>query len=216
MAPVRFRYATLEIGDVDIHLRTLRDNQQYEDEDGQAQAMGISSATWPLFGIVWESGRVLADLVKDADIEGLRILEVGCGIGLASLLLNNRQADITACDHHPRAEEFLQHNAQLNGDEPIPFFRGDWNVAASSNGRFDLIIGSDLLYEPNHAELLSAFIDQHAKPTASAVIVDPRRGNGSAFCRNMLNHGFNRDQIEQERQGGPDLAFKGNVYRFSR
>ena len=36
-----------------------------------------------------------------------RILEVGCGIGLSSLILNRLNADITATDYHPEAEKFL-------------------------------------------------------------------------------------------------------------
>ena len=36
------------------------------------------------------------------EIAGKRILEVGCGIGLASLVLNHRPGDITATDHHPQ------------------------------------------------------------------------------------------------------------------
>ena len=216
MAPVRFRYSTVELDDVDIHLRTLRDNQQYDDPEGLADSLGISSAIWPLFGVLWESGEVLADSVKDLDVTSLRFLEVGCGIGLASLLLNLRQADITASDHHPRADEFLQHNAELNNSLPIPFFRSNWSTDASTNGRFDLIIGSDLLYEPNHAELLSAFINQHAQPIAKVIIVDPRRGNGPSFCKRMLGHGFEREQRELEGLGGVDQAFKGKVYRFTR
>jgi len=216
MAPVRFRYSTVELDDVDIHLRTLCDNQQYDDPEGLADSLGISSAIWPLFGVLWESGEVLADSVKDLDVTSLRILEVGCGIGLASLLLNLRQADITASDHHPRADEFLQHNAKLNNSQPIPFFRSNWSTDASTNGRFDLIIGSDLLYEPNHAELLSAFINQHAQPIAKVIIVDPRRGNGPSFCKRMLGYGFEREQRELEGLGGVNQAFKGKVYRFTR
>jgi predicted nicotinamide N-methyase len=216
MAPVRFRYSTIELDDIDIHLRTLRDNQQFDDPEGLAESLGISSAIWPLFGVLWESGKVLADSVKDMDVTGLRILEVGCGIGLASLLLNLRQADITASDHHPRANEFLLHNAKLNNSQPIPFFRSNWSADASANGRFDLIIGSDLLYEPNHAELLSAFIDQHAQPVAKVIIVDPRRGNGPSFCKRMLGNGFEREQRELEGLGGGDQAFRGKVYRFTR
>ena len=46
---------------------------------------------------------------------GMKILEVGCGIGLCSLVLQRRGADITASDYHPLAEEFLRFNAALNG-----------------------------------------------------------------------------------------------------
>lgn len=41
---------------------------------------------------VWRdlSGEVLAHLMFEHEIDGLKILEVGCGIGLASLVLNHR------------------------------------------------------------------------------------------------------------------------------
>ena len=153
MSSLRVRYQTIEFDNVDIHVRTLRDRQQFSDDDGIAEDLGISSATWPLFGIIWASGEVLAHLMFDYDIEGKRILEVGCGIGLTSLMLNQRDADITATDHHPEAGSFLRQNVRLNAGEPIPFERTGWGDEADQLGRFDLIIGSDLLYESEHAEL---------------------------------------------------------------
>ena len=45
-SPVRVRYQTIEVGHKDIHLCTLRDNQQFSDPDGVAEQLGISSATW--------------------------------------------------------------------------------------------------------------------------------------------------------------------------
>jgi predicted nicotinamide N-methyase len=101
--PPRVRYQTLEFEDVDIHVRALRDNQEYSDDDGEAEKLGISSAQWSLFGVLWASGEALARHLFDYNIEGLRILEVGCGLGLASLVLNHRHADITATDYHPEA-----------------------------------------------------------------------------------------------------------------
>lgn len=83
MIPLRIRYRTIEIEDIDIHVKTLRDNQQYFDPNGGASRMGISSATWPLFGIIWASSEVLVHLMFDYETEEIRILEVGCGIGLA-------------------------------------------------------------------------------------------------------------------------------------
>ena len=34
MSTLRYRYQTIEFGDIDIHLRTLRDRQEYSDDDG--------------------------------------------------------------------------------------------------------------------------------------------------------------------------------------
>lgn len=46
MAQLRVRYQTHEFGDLDIHVRTLRNNQEFEDLDGEAEKLGISSAIW--------------------------------------------------------------------------------------------------------------------------------------------------------------------------
>jgi predicted nicotinamide N-methyase len=120
---LRYRYQTIELCGHDIHFRSLRDRRQYEDELGEAEMIGISSASWPIAGLVWPSEEVLAELMADYPIEGRRILEVGCGIGLACLLLNERHADISATDIHPNCGDNLQHNTQLNNGQHIPFLR---------------------------------------------------------------------------------------------
>lgn len=194
MAALRLSYQTIEFGEIDIHVRTLRDNQQFFDAEGAAEALGISSATWPLFGIVWESGQVLAHFMLDYEIEGKRILEVGCGIGLTSLLLNHRHADITSTDYHPEAGNFLQENVLLNRGEVIPFTRTGWADADSGLGAFDVIVGSDILYEQEHVALLSAFIDQHAKPHCEVILVDPGRGHHARFSKQMLALGYIHSQ----------------------
>ncbi len=43
----------LSFGGDDIHLRTLKDKQQFSDKDKKAEDLGISSATWSLFGVIW-------------------------------------------------------------------------------------------------------------------------------------------------------------------
>lgn len=216
MSPLRFRYQTLEFGDVDIHVRTLRDNQQYADTDGEAEKLGISSATWPLFGVIWASGEVLAHHMFDHEIEGLRILEVGCGIALTSLVLNQRGADITATDYHPEVGAFLLENVALNQGEAIPFVRTGWGDADSGLGEFDLIVGSDLLYEREHVGLLAGFIDQHAKPHCEVVIVDPGRGQHARFSKKMVSLGYSHSQNRPDTAGYLGQVFSGQVLHYAR
>ncbi len=210
MAALRFRYQTIEFGDTDIHVRTLRDNQQYSDPDGIASKLGVSSANWPLFGIIWASGEILAQLMYSYDIEGKRILEVGCGIALASLVLNSRLADITATDYHPEVERFLNENTKLNQANEIPFVRADWNDKQSELGKFDVIIGSDLLYEKEHAELLSSFIDGHANQHCSIIIIDPGRPYRGRFSKNMVNLGYSHHQSKPENLDHISTPFVGS------
>ncbi|WP_136805547.1 class I SAM-dependent methyltransferase [Desulfosediminicola flagellatus] len=208
MGALRIRYQTIEIENIDIHVMTLRDNQQFSDPEGVASRLGISSAIWPLFGIIWDSGEVLAHIMFDYEIEGKRILEVGCGIALASLVLNHRLADITATDYHPEAESFLRKNVKLNNGPAIPFLRTAWEDENNSLGGFDLIIGSDLLYERGHAVDLSSFIDQHSKLHCDVIIVDPGRGQSAKFSKEMIEFGYDLNEDEPGRRNF--LSDKGN------
>lgn len=217
MTPLRIRYQTFEFGEVDIHLRTLRDRQQFLDLDGIAEELGISSASWPLFGVVWNSSEVLAHIMFEYQIAGVRILEVGCGIALASLVLNHRHADITATDYHPEAEHFLSENVRLNKGQEIPFFRVGWADSAGDElGVFDLVIGSDLLYESGHVELLSNFINSHAKPHCDVILVDPGRGLHARFSKKMVCLGYSHSQSKATTVDYLREPFKGQVLRYHR
>lgn len=213
----RIRYSTFEFKEFDIHVRTLRDNQQFSDPNGEALKLGISSATWPYFGIIWKSGVYLAHLMEDYPISGKRILEIGCGVGLASLVLNHRGADITATDYHPEANKFLIENTHLNEDPDISFIRTDWeDLASNTLGCFDLLIGSDLLYEQTLPGKLASFINQHALQQSTVIIIDPGRGYISKFTKYMHDFGFGRssDEYCQVRSNSED--FTGSSLCFTR
>jgi predicted nicotinamide N-methyase len=212
---MRVRYRTFEFGDVDVHVRTLRDRNQFDDSS-DAGALGVSEALWPLFGVVWDSGQVLARLMATHPVSGLRVLEVGCGIGLASLVLNHRDADITATDANPDAERFLARNVALNEGRPIPFVRTGWADAVSELGCFDLIIGSDLLYDRADVEALATFIDQHAKADCEIIVVDPGRGLQARFSRAMVARGYDHSQGPPSDIAGLDAPFAGQVLTFRR
>ena len=119
MSKLRFKYQTIEFEDIDIHVRTLRDTQQFSDKSDEAKDLGINSASWSLFGVIWPAGEILANYILQFDTTSKRILEVGCGIGLSSLLLNHLNKNITASDYHPEAEDFLLKNTLLNNDQKI-------------------------------------------------------------------------------------------------
>lgn len=216
MPGYRIKYSTLSIGTEDFHLCSLRDKQQFADTDGSAEQAGISSATWPLFGQLWLSGEVLACAMQVFPVAGLRILELGCGLGLSSLVLQRLKADITASDYHPLAGEFLARNSRLNQLAPISYTRCDWAQSYPALGLFDLIIGSDLLYERDHPALLAGFIDRHSAATARVLIVDPRRGHTASFAREMLTVGYQQDADLRNGHDSADVPFRGRILSFSR
>ncbi|MGO1500759.1 MAG: class I SAM-dependent methyltransferase [Marinobacter sp.] len=215
-ASLRLRYQTIEFGNVDIHVCTLRDNQQFDDPDDVALKLGISSATWPIFGIIWPSSLVLAHHMVSYHTAGKRILEIGCGMALSSLLLNHRNDDITATDYHPEVGVFLERNTQLNHGRAIGYQRVDWADKNSGLGVFDMIIGSDVLYEDEHINLLADFIQKHASPTCEVILVDPGRGRKSKFSRRMETHGYSYTHTKPEDTHYLERPFKGHILRFWR
>lgn len=171
-------------------LRALSDRQQFADPDGHGDRLGISSAQWNLFGQLWPSGRLLAQAMARADVAGKRILEVGCGLGLASLVLQRRGAQVVASDLHPLAEPFLAYNAALNELPALHYRQLRWDRPLPTLGEFDLIIASDVLYERDHADLIAGVVQRHARAAAEVMVTDPGRGNSAPFTRLLAAQGF--------------------------
>ena len=216
MPDYQVKQETHRLGNSDFEIRSLLDRQQFFDPDGAALALGISSASWPLFGMIWPSARMLANAMQTQDLVDKRILEVGCGLGLASLVIHRRLGDITASDCHPLTETFLLANLQLNALPPLRYHIGHWARANPGLGQFDLIIASDVLYERDQPDILAQFIDAHAAPGADIIVLDPDRGNRNRFCSRMQTLGY---RVEMRRAGltqNTGEAYKGHFLNFKK
>lgn len=216
-------------GVADLHIRSLLDRQQFSDPQGLALSQGISSAAWPLFGLLWPSGlQLAARMAVRPMVSGERILEIGCGLALASLVSHRRGSDVTASDCHPLAAGFLAENLRLNHLRPMDYRHGQWSESATDllppvaqdqqtlSGRFDLLIGSDILYERDDGGLLAGFIGRHIAARAEVWIVDPNRGNRAKFSKQMAGMGFSlQEERLQQVADATHAAYKGRllVYR---
>jgi predicted nicotinamide N-methyase len=113
----------------------------------------------PYWAELWPSGLALARHVAGRDLQGLRVLELGCGLGLPSLAAALRGGEVLSTDWAEDAIELLRQNAERNGvflrvarvrwSEPEPLLRpAPW----------DLVLGADLLYEARNAEQLAGLL----------------------------------------------------------
>lgn len=217
-----------------LRIRGLADHMQYADPHGHAESLGIGPAVWPLFGLVWPSSIQLARKLKKRPVcPQERILELGCGLGLASLTLHRRGARIDASDCHPLAPRFLKVNQALNGLSGLSYVHAQWGDAPGAEllnalgltparQRYDLIVGSDLLYERSTPALLADLVNQRAKPQAEVWIVDPDRGHRNRFTKEIARHGFSlvRQICLRDRPiltpDGEELPYKGRCLQYRR
>ena len=216
MPGYQVKFETHLLGTSHFEIRSLLDRQQYADPDGAALAAGISSASWPLFGMVWPSARMLANAMQTQDIAGKRILEIGCGLALASLVIHRRLGDITASDCHPLTAAFLADNVLRNDLPVLKYQTGHWGRENLGLGQFDLIIASDVLYERDQPETLSQFIHQHSADPVNIIVLDPDRGNRNGFCRKMEALGYTLDLQRAGTTQSTGEAYKGHYLNFSR
>ncbi len=213
-------------GVADLSMRSLLDCEQFSDPLGEAERLGISSAAWPLFGLLWPSGVQLARRLALRPVSATeRILELGCGLALASLVGHRRGADVTASDCHPLAGVFLRENLRLNALLPMKYRHGHWGESAPAEaalgdavrGRFELIIGSDVLYERDANGALAGFIAKHAAAASEVWIVDPDRGNRPAFNRLMAAQGFALTELRLDCAATDNAAaYKGRLLTYRR
>jgi hypothetical protein len=131
---------------------------------------------------------------------------------------------VTASDSHPLAGGFLLENLKLNSLPPLRYCHGDWMPHARPQpmylphvqGRFDLIIGSDVLYERDEAGTLAAFIARHAQPVSEVMIVDPNRGNRPVFSRHMAALGYALEDVAIKSLPGIGVAYSGRLLHYRR
>ncbi len=217
-----------------LHIRSLADHMQYADPLGHAQALGIDPAVWPLFGLVWPSSIQLARKLKNRPVRaGEIILELGCGLGLTSLLMHKRGVQIHASDCHPMVPHFLKLNQALNGLSDLPYVHAQWGAQSSpelllslglsaAHQRYDMIVGSDLLYERSTPAQLADLVNVRAKEQAEVWMVDPDRGHRSKFTQEMALYGF--ELVQQVCLGdrpimspeGKEMSYKGRCLQYQR
>lgn len=131
----------------------------------------------PYFGTLWPAGRLLGRWIANqgAAFSGRRVLELGCGLALPSLVASRLGAEVTASDLHPDVPHFLARNLLNNPECSVRYRHLDWRNPPRSLGQFDWVLGSDVLYEAEQADSLVSFLKATLTPEGKAVIIDPDR-----------------------------------------
>jgi ETFB lysine methyltransferase len=129
----------------------------------------------PYWADLWPSARVLAATMVREQGAGRRLLEMGCGLGLATVAAMHAGFDVTATDYYDEALHVTRGNAARNlGREPIVRMV-NWREWPDDLGTFDVVMAADVLYEKEYATLVSQCMARALAPGGVAIVADPGR-----------------------------------------
>jgi len=142
----------------------------------------------PYWEVLWRSGVALARELEDEPLRGLRVVELGCGLGAPSVLAARAGAKVLATDVAPEALELVRRSAEANGVE-VETAVADWAAPDELVGRgpFDLVLAADVLYERAAVAQLLPLLPRLAPV---AWLADPGRPAAEAFTEQARRRGW--------------------------
>lgn len=135
----------------------------------------------PYYGELWPASIGLARwLFRRPAIEGTRVLDLGCGVGVAGVFAGSLGARVTFADYFDDALELAAFNAHRNGVERFETRWLDWRDPEFREP-FDVIVAADVIYETRHHEPVLELVERCLAPGGEAVFSDPGRVHLEAF-----------------------------------
>ena len=127
----------------EIALARPRDSEALIDEDAFAADEAL-----PYWAELWPSGLELARRLSGRALRGARVVELGCGLGLPSLVAAGCGGRVLATDWSAAALRLLERNAAANG-LALRTLRVDWARPSEllELAPFDLVLAADVCYE---------------------------------------------------------------------
>ena len=145
----------------------------------------------PYFGILWPAAEALSQYLDQNPklMKEKTVLELGCGLGYPSLVATFLGGDVLATDFHPDVEEYFKRNCRHSSVE-CKYQRLNWREETGDVGLFDVVMGSDVLYESKHATEVAKGLTRFLKPGGKIVLSDPGRNYLQPFLEAMKKEGY--------------------------
>lgn len=163
----------------------------------------------PYFGILWPAAETLAQYLNEHPelVKKKKVLELGCGLGFPSMVAAHLGADVLATDFHPDVEEYFQRNCR-HSSLSISYKRLNWREDSEDLGKFDVVMGSDILYESKHPREVARGLIKFLKPGGTIILTDPGRNYLQYFIDAMKQEDFQEEMTTLSIEGKENFIFK--------
>jgi predicted nicotinamide N-methyase len=161
----------------------------------------------PYWADLWPSALALSrHLVRSGLVRpGVRVTEIGCGLGLPGIVAGLLGAETTLTDYLPDALRFAHHNWGQNLSRPARFELMDWRQPDPALAA-DLLLASDVAYESRAFGFLPQAFRMLCRPGGTILLSEPNRAVAAAFLDDLAQQGF---QVEPHLYKG---VFEGYTY----
>jgi ETFB lysine methyltransferase len=154
----------------------------------------------PYWADLWPSSRILARALANEGA-GRTLLELGAGLGLATIGAMRAGYDVLASDYYDDALLFTRANAWRTLKREPRTRMVDWRDLPADLGVFDRVVAADVLYEDRYPPLVANVIARALAPGGVATIADPGRPMVEQFFELLPSLGLrlrNTDTIEYD------------------
>ncbi len=175
----------------------------------------------PYWAEFWPACLLAADAVaawgpRAAEAAPLRVLELGCGLGLVGLVAAALGHEVIVSDYDEDALAFVCESARRNG-LPAPQTRYvDWRETYADL-RVDRIVAAEILYELRSLRPIAWFVAGHLAAGGEALISDANRQTADGFADVAREAGL-RVAVEAVERENPMTGerIRGRVFRLWR
>jgi predicted nicotinamide N-methyase len=159
---------------------------------------------------------VLAAHLLGVDGRGQRLLELGCGSGVVAVAASRAGFDVVATDYYEDALRFTRANTWRATGVECATRLVDWRAMPPDLGHFDLVVASDVLYEPRYATLVAQAIAHTLARGGLALVTDPGRLAAPAFVEAAIALGLDVREPELVDLTANGVAQRIRVYGMRR
>jgi predicted nicotinamide N-methyase len=136
----------------------------------------------PYWAELWPSGVALARALDGRALRGVPVVELGCGLGLPSIVAARAGGRVLSTDWSAAALDLLRDNAARN-DVELGVMRVDWTRPGEllARGPFPLVLAADVLYERRNVTPLLDLLPQLVADGGEVLLADPGRAIADTF-----------------------------------
>jgi predicted nicotinamide N-methyase len=186
-----------------VQLAVVDDLEAFVDREALLRAEDPDDP--PYWAHLWTGAIELARYVEARrPCAGLRVLDLGCGLGLVGIVASLEGARVTFLDRDADALAFAARSAERNACRWVAFRQNDFTTDALGE-TFDLILGAEVLYDTATWAALSRFLAAHLGPGGVAILADAHRTQTAGFYEALATAhcSFRTERVAAREEGLP-------------